>query len=525
MIRRSFPSLPGPKPSSTAPAPDRRGRLKVEVLEGRQLLAMDFTAAIGLGGGYMTIRSAAADVRGDAYVTGAFGGTVDFNPAGTASPLTAAGTQDAFLAEYAPGGALLWARDLPGTPGGRGVGSAVAVDAAGDVALGGQFTGSATFGPGVTASAPGDAVDAFVAEFTAGGGYLWANSYNNGTTQAVNGLATDAAGDVFATGNFLGAGNFGQSGGPLAGGSGTNGFALKLTPAGATAWAVAVGGTGSQQGKRIAVDGTGDVYLVGTFTVTATLGSSTLATAGGLNSFVAKLAGTTGALAWADAFTGPAGAEQLGGLAVDPAGDVFVGGAFSGTAAIAGATLSAPAPSTPEAFIAGLNTDGAALWVRQLDADQGATVNDLKLDGAGGLYVGGNFSGTATFDPAGSRMISGQGSDGFVTKLAAGTGAYRYAVKGGGGGDDDGYRDRRHGAGQCAGGGCIRGAGDLRGDDAGRFGTLQRLPRYGLGHRPARRRDRRLRRRLRARGVRLRDQRDGPRRSGRRLHHRQLPHP
>jgi len=435
MIRRIFASRPGQKRSSKAPASARRQRMTVEGLEGRQLLTMDFTAAMGLGGSYLTTRSAAADAQGDTYVTGAFGGTVDFNPAGSASPLTAAGTQDAFLAKYAPGGALLWAKDLAGTPGGRGLGNAVAVDAAGNVVVGGQFAGAVGFAHGVTVIAPGGAVDAFVAKYDANGGYLWSDRYDNGTTQAINGLAADAAGNVYAAGNFIGGGNFNQAGGALAGGSGTNGFALKLTPGGSTAWAVAVGGTGSQQGKKVVVDGLGNVDVAGTFTDAATVGGFILTTAGGLNAYVTQLSGSTGAARWADAVGGPTGMHLLGGLAADAAGNVYIGGTFYGTASVAGAYLTASAPRGPEAFVARLDAGGGVQWATHLDADQGASVNDLKLDGAGGVYAGGNFEGTTSFDPSGrGRLISGQGSDGFVAKLTASAGSYQYAVKGGGSG-------------------------------------------------------------------------------------------
>jgi len=435
MIRQIFASRSNQKRSSLVRASARRQRMSVENLEGRQLLTMDFTAAVGLGGSYLSTRSAAPDGQGNTYVTGAFGGTVNFNPAGSATNLTAAGNQDVFLAKYAPGGGLIWAKDLAGSPGNRGMGSAVAVDPAGNVALGGQFTGSVSFPAGATLSAPGSAVDAFVAKFDPSGNYLWANPFDNGATQAVNGLATDAAGDIYATGNFAGSGNFNQGGGPLVGGYGINGFALKLTPGGSTAWAVAIGGTGSQQGKKIAVDGQGNVDVAGTFNATATVGGFRLATAGGLSSYVTQLSGATGATRWADAVSGPSGVQLLGGLAADTDGGVYIGGTFYDTAAVAGSSLTAGSPSTPEAFVAKLGSGGVVQWATQLDADQGASVNDLKLDGAGGVYAGGNFTGTTSFDPAGrGRLISGQGSDGFVAKLTASAGSYQYAVKGGGSG-------------------------------------------------------------------------------------------
>ena len=418
-------------------ASSRRRRMTVESLEGRQLLAMDFNAAIGLGG-MLSARAVAADSAGDTYVTGGFGGTVNFNPAGTASNLTSTGTRDIFLAKYSPTGSLIWAKDLTGAAAQSSYGNSLVVDAGGDVILGGQIAGSVAFGPGVTLTAPGTATDGAVAKYSPTGALLWARAYDNGSSELVNSLAVDASGNLYAAGNFGGTGGFGRTAGGAAVtlaavGGGTNAFALKLDASGNSVWAAGVGGAGYEQGKRIAVDAAGNVVLAGSMTATANIGNLVLNSTGNLSVFIAKF-GATGVPLWATELGGT-GADQVGGLAVDGSGNVFVGGTFAATAAFGGGnSLTTPTLSTPQAFVTKLSAAGVDLWAHQLDATGGASVNDLHTDSLGNVYAGGNFSGNFTA-AATATLYSAGGSDPFVDKLDT-NGVYQWAKSAGGPGTD-----------------------------------------------------------------------------------------
>ncbi len=72
-----------------------------------------FGFALGFGGSSDDAsRSVALDSGGNAYVTGTFNGTVDFDYGPGTYSLTSAGGDDAFVAKYSAGGALVWARKL-----------------------------------------------------------------------------------------------------------------------------------------------------------------------------------------------------------------------------------------------------------------------------------------------------------------------------------------------------------------------------------------------------------------------------
>ena len=66
--------------------------------------------ALGGPGFGLDLREVVIDSEGNAIVVGAFSGTVDFDPAGSPTPLTSAGGTDALVAKYDPDGMLVWAR-------------------------------------------------------------------------------------------------------------------------------------------------------------------------------------------------------------------------------------------------------------------------------------------------------------------------------------------------------------------------------------------------------------------------------
>src|SRR5690606_34444259 len=108
----------------------------------------------------------AVDAAGNAYVTGRFDGAATFG--GTV--LTGYGAFDAFVVKYDPEGAVLWARH--GGSDGSDQAEGIAVDAAGNAYVTGQFEGTATFGTFSLTSV--GSTDVFVVKYSPAGDVLWA---------------------------------------------------------------------------------------------------------------------------------------------------------------------------------------------------------------------------------------------------------------------------------------------------------------------------------------------------------------
>ncbi len=201
-------------------------------------------------------------------------------------------------------------------------GNAVAVDAAGDAVIAGNYDGTIAFGGPTLTSVT--LSDFFVAKVGADGGYLWSNSYGDSgmlDSQFGIALATDPAGEVLFGGNFVGSVNFGGGvvtaqnsvlqGGDL--------FAAKLDASGGYKWSKDFPGTGLEgEVYSIATDATGAFYAIGHFEGSVNFGGSTL-TAPGNNKqvFLVKL-DSDGNHLWSNAFGDAAGAQVGYGLAVDP---------------------------------------------------------------------------------------------------------------------------------------------------------------------------------------------------------------
>src|SRR5713101_3673598 len=95
-------------------------------------------------------------------------------------------------------------------------------------------------------------------------------------------------------------------------------------------WAAKAGGSDIDIGYGIAADASGNVYVTGFFSGTATFGSTNLSSSGLEDIFVAKY-DAAGTLQWARQAGGSAYDEGLG-IAVDGTGNVFVIGFFQGNA-------------------------------------------------------------------------------------------------------------------------------------------------------------------------------------------------
>lgn len=91
-----------------------------------------------------------ADIYGNAYVTGSFQGTVDFDPSTGTTNLIASGSDDAFYAKYDMNGALLWANKIGST--GMDAGATIKIDKKGYEYLTGYFSSVADFDPTISLS-------------------------------------------------------------------------------------------------------------------------------------------------------------------------------------------------------------------------------------------------------------------------------------------------------------------------------------------------------------------------------------
>lgn len=399
------------------------------------------------GSGSDLVTALARSGDGSVFVMGSFNGTTDLG----SGPLMSAGALDAFVVKLSASGSVIWGRRF-GADSYDGVASG-AVGGEGSLVFGGTFSGSINFGCGPkTASVQ----SSFLVKMSGSGECVWSKVFDDGLVD----LALDDGGDVYVVGSFQGMGLFGgdllRSKGStdvfvsrISGSTGTG------------VWSERLGGTGSEQAKGIAVradqlaivsdiygdsdfggsvfsnpatavvvakyatatgahvwsketaiassvltpshisdvalDATGNTFVVGTFGARTDLGAGQVNTEGLDDVFVDKLESVTGVCLWSQPLGG-GGDERGVALALLPADQVAVVGSLP-----------------HDAFLIRLSSLGEP----QAAVSWRATAGSVSAIIGGDFPVlAGTFSASVDFGELGGVATSSGASDVFVIRHA-----------------------------------------------------------------------------------------------------------
>jgi hypothetical protein len=292
----------------------------------------------------------AVDADGNVFVTGYFRTTATFG-AGEPNPTQLTALgQDVFVAKYAPGGGLNWVRQARSQ---AAWGTAIGVDGNGNCYVFGYFGPTITFAQGRPEQVTFNALanDLFLAKYDRDGNFMWAKQDGGSFSEYGYGITVDGAGNSYVTGRY---------------------------------------------GSNPATFGAGESNE------TALAG---LPISGGLNNgldvFIAKY-DTNGLLQWAKS-AGGATANWGAGIDLDAAGNSYVVGRYSGTATFGPGeanqtVLVGPLGGSDEIFVAKFGPNGNLAWVRggqgQAEHDQGTAI---AVDAVGNSYATGTYRGIAPF--------------------------------------------------------------------------------------------------------------------------------
>lgn len=386
------------------------------MLSGVAMLAQSpaFSVAFGLGGiEDDEINAVAGDAAGNLLIAGSFRNTVTTG----ATTHTSFGATDAFVAKLDASGQLVWFRQAGGAN--LDTGNAVAVDAGGNVYLGGSFDGSFTLG-GVTLQTRGGE-DGFIAKFNSGGDLLWLRQAGGDGGDAVRSLALDSAGAVLFTGYSF-SNDYGQTASLTVRGFP---FVGKLDGAGNQVWAGPPNLQnflqGNSTGFGIAVDAGGNAWVTG---VRLTSTSTPEAIIGKVDAGGTQL--------WYKYYAGGASGNVYGrGIAVDPVRNVaYATGLFTGQNGVFFGPVKLTPAGSFDGYITKMDDSGNVLWARQWGGSGFDAVNALDLDADGNPVPAGYFNGTATFGAL-SLTTFGVQKNACVAKLDA-AGNFLWAKRGGG---------------------------------------------------------------------------------------------
>jgi hypothetical protein len=205
---------------------------------------------------------------GSVYVVGYFTGKVDFDPGPKAKYVTAGTNSAGFVLNLDTSGNFRWVAPFLGS--GTASASTVEVDGSGNVYAGGRYSGFVDFDPSGRVTTLSSAGGAFITKLTSSGSLVWARGLTaGGYFSSTYGLAIDAAGNVYATGNFYSSIDLNPGAGSVirttSSNTDSNIFVVKLSSSGNYVWGETFGGAGLDIGYGIAVDNANDVVLGGMF--------------------------------------------------------------------------------------------------------------------------------------------------------------------------------------------------------------------------------------------------------------------
>ena len=297
------------------------------------------------------------DDVGSIYVVGRTGGVLRGQTRG-------GGSSDAYVVKFDRGGNELWVRQF----GGVGADSALAgaVDTFGNLYVVGQSPGDL---PGRLSV--GGVSGAFVRKYSGYGDELWSRQFGTQVSAIANGVAVEAAGNVYVAGQVEGA----LPGQPHFGYN--DAFVRAYDSSGKELWTRQFGAEGGDFALDVAVDQEGGLYVVGW--------SSRDVPRPGRPSAVEMIAfarkyDREGINIWDVRFGGSSFA-RANSAGVDEAGNLCVSGW------IRGALPGQAQVGETDPFVRKYDRDGIEVWTRQFGTDDEDRAEAIDVDGDGNLYV------------------------------------------------------------------------------------------------------------------------------------------
>ncbi len=346
---------------------------------------------------------------------------------------TSLGARDVLVLKLSDTGECQWARLLGGPENDEARGVAVSPD--GSINVVGFFSGVADFdGPGSSALQSFGQSDGFLLRLAPDGTFIGVVRGGGSDVDRYNAVAVAPNGELSVGGEMTGTASFGSALAPvvLQSAGGTDGVIARYTALMGLRWATRLGGPLEDKVASVANDQSGDVLAAGTFEGTADLdpsGNAALVVSqGAADIFLARYSGVTGQWGGLSRAIGGAGSEGVTRLVLHSSGRLLLTGFFQGAvdfdpSAAASVTVAKGTGGAGDGFLLGLDLQGAYGWVVPIGGAVGGGANlsivaDATVDPMGRVWTTGRFFGRADFDPSGgaAELVALSGSNIFVSR-------------------------------------------------------------------------------------------------------------
>lgn len=286
----------------------------------------------GTGNGSDYITAMTVDTAGNIYVTGSSYGGSAFG-------------MDIVTVKISSGGTLLWARRYNGTGDGD-MGKAIQIDSSSNVYVTGE-----------TINAAGN-LDIVTIKYGSDGSNQWVRRYNGTGNQhdSPNAMALDGTGSLYVTGYSTGVSGLKEM------------ILLKYGTDGAPNWARRYSRTVNGVANALAIDSTGNIYVVGSVQEGTLLSE---------NIILLKI-NPTSTILWAQRFNGTGDSSDVAcAVAVDADDNIYVAGSSVG------------ATTEFDLITLKYQSNGAQLWAKRYSNPGSFTdmANAMALDASGNVIV------------------------------------------------------------------------------------------------------------------------------------------
>lgn len=379
------------------------------------------------------LNSIALDKNGNLYITGGFGGTVDFDLSSNIYNLTSSNSIDAFVGKYDNDGNFKWVKRIGGT--GIDKGMSIIIDENFNAITLGHFEGVVDFNPSsyVFNLTSYGYRDVFISKLDSLGNFIWAKQFGGPEGDGGSSIEIDSNSNIYFLGSFYNEIDlnpsqteiFKMTSNTLAG------FICKIDLNGNFIWASKISATGAIYLNSITVDLNNNLFAIGEFQGTFKYfnGTDTINynASGSEDIFITKY-DSIGNQLWVKQIGGKGvtGIKQDNGYAItsDNEGNIYSVGAFIDFVDFdpdsTSFTLYSGSDFYLDIFILKLNNNGEFIWACNYSGDYHEKCYSLAIDNNQNIFTTGYvMMGITDFDPSEDiyKLNTKTGYSVFISKL------------------------------------------------------------------------------------------------------------
>lgn len=243
----------------------------------------------------------------------------------------------------------------------------------------------------------------------------WARFINGAGDEFFDAVATDIDGNVYGVGSFDGTLSLGGELNFALGAS--DGFLFKASPQGEMLWHIVLGGSGISQVTDIQFDGNGNLLVSGYFTEQLLYGNDPLLTASEFEWHAFMLWATPEGELVRSAQIPCSGLLQSSRFFQAKDGGYYLAGNFRGTLEYGGVTLENDPAGYPGLFILKLSPELNVVWHKHLRTDAVAQTTDIKEGPDEGLFFSAHYDGRLILEGLTLDAGADVSTDGVVFKF------------------------------------------------------------------------------------------------------------